>query len=161
METGPLTLTARSFFSSETPASRWAGVFLALAVTCLLSLIPMKVPALNPFWQQDAFAPMAETGFEAATDHVGDGEDQVETRPTMKRRGVRLDRRGGHFHFNALDPLSPQSGDRGYDPKPRLSSSAYLYAGIRANSRIPAKRVRQIALPPPTPFHLRAPPACA
>ncbi len=161
MENQILTLTAHSFFQAESPRARWAGVFLALAVTCLLSLIPMKVPAMNPFWQQDAFVPMATATLAGADDHVADSEDQLLGRLLGARRGLRFGDRDGQFHFSTLDPLSPQSGDRGYDPKLRLGDTASLYAGIRANSRIPAKRVRQIALPPPTPFNLRAPPAHA
>jgi hypothetical protein len=154
MENHILTLTARSFFQVENPRARWAGVFLALAVTCLLSLIPMKVPAMNPFWQQDAFQSEVAMTLAAAEDHV-------EGRDLGQRRAVRFGARDGDSRFSSLDPLSPQSGDRGFEPKIRLSDTARLYAGIRANPRIPAKRVRQIALPPPTPFNLRAPPAHA
>jgi hypothetical protein len=154
MEIHILTLTARSFFQAEFPRARWAGVFLALAVTCLLSLIPMKVPAMNPFWQQDAF--LTELSMTLAA-----SEDHVQGREAGPQRAARLGARNGDSHFCSLDPLSPQSGDRGFDPKIRLSDAARLYAGIRANPRIPAKRVRQIALPPPTPFNLRAPPAHA
>lgn len=144
-------------------------MLLAVAVTCLLSLIPLKIPALAPFWLQHAIDSLAASpSTAAAPDHLDDLPDHVE-RPhgqvapiaKLKRRGARLDDQGDHLGFNALNPLSPQSGERHHDPKPRLDDSARLYAGIRANARIPAKRVRQIALPPPTPFHLRAPPARA
>lgn len=126
---------------------------MALAVTCLLSLIPMKVPAMNPFWQQEAFAPYATT--------MTDTDDILGKRPAVGRRAVRIGARDVEPMFTTLDPLAPQSGDRPHEPKFRLGPAQSLYAGIRANSRIPVKRVRQIALPPPTPFNLRAPPARA
>lgn len=107
---------------------------MALAVTCLLSLIPMKVPAMNPFWQQEAFRQLAEAPSLAA----------LHPAPPM---------------VATLDPVAPQTADPGSDAKLHAASHGLLYAGIRANPRIPVKRVRQIALPPPTSFHLRAPPA--
>lgn len=126
---------------------------MALAVTCLLSLIPMKVPAMNPFWQQEAFAPYATS--------MTDSDDLLAKRFVGVRRATRLGSRDVEHTLSALDPLAPSSPGRSFDSKLRAGDLHGLYAGIRANPRIPAKRVRQIALPPPTPFNLRAPPAIA
>ncbi|MNR75597.1 hypothetical protein D3C86_558530 [compost metagenome] len=140
-------------FTPDKSRARWAGVFLALAVTCLLSLIPMKVPAMNPFWQQEAFTPASTT--------MADSDDHLGKRLAPGRRAARFGARNTQPTLTTLDPLAPQNGDRPYETKFRLGHAQSLYAGIRANPRIPVKRVRQIALPPPTPFNLRAPPARA
>lgn len=124
--------------------TRWVGAFLVLAVTCLLSLIPLKVPALNPFWHDEIFpaaaveAPATTLQFEA-----------VEEASDWSLASSRL---------VPPSPLSVHAGDRVTFDAFLIQATPLLFAGIRANARIPAKRVRQIALPPPTPFRLRAPP---
>ncbi len=109
---------------------------------------------MNPFWQQDSFQSHATTA-------LAQSDDALKSRALGSRRGARFGARNVQPMLSALDPLAPQSSDRTYEPKLRLRETSHLYAGIRANPRIPVKRVRQIALPPPTPFHLRAPPARA
>ena len=126
---------------------------MALAVTCLLSLIPMKVPAMNPFWHQEAFTAYATS--------MADTDDALAKRVVAPRRSTRLGSRDTEQLLAALDPLTSSPPGRSFESKLRAAQVHGLYAGIRANPRIPAKRVRQIALPPPTPFNLRAPPACA
>lgn len=124
--------------------TRWVGVFLALAVTCLLSLIPLKAPALNPFWH-DAIFPAAE-GEALATTLQAQTADEDHSWSLSSSR------------LDPPTPLSVHAGDRVTFDAFLIQATPLLFAGIRANARIPAKRVRQIALPPPTPFRLRAPP---
>jgi hypothetical protein len=141
---------------------------MALAVTCLLSLIPMKIPAISPFmggagglsgpegplsfWGHDAALHAPEDGVASSDDHL---------RTKASRRPARFGGRRNLPLLSALDPLAPQSWNGSFGERFSLSGLLGLYAGIRANPRIPVKRVRQIALPPPTPFNLRAPPAQA
>ncbi|GEM_PF-3337853 len=128
--------------------ARWAAVFMALAVTCLLSLIPMKVPALNPFWQQGVLLPPAMT-------LLADSNEGLQ----IKASNENLGSREVQPMLAPLDPRVPLPWSTGFDSPHRGGHFASLYAGIPANPRIPAKKVRRIALPPPTPVNLRAPPS--
>lgn len=147
--------------------SRWAAFFMALAVTCLLSLIPMKVPAISPFMGgagglAGPDGPLSLWGHEAALQAAEDGvtQDDDSLQSKVVRRPGRIGSRKLILSLAALDPLAPQPADAS-DPISSLAVPLSLRAGIRANPRIPVKRVREIALPPPTPFNLRAPPARA
>lgn len=122
---------------------RWFGWIMALAVTLLLSVVPLKTPLVN----LDLL--------DGRDSHAG-YQAPLSSSPT----GLSLSK-ADKTTLSALVAASTNAGAREQQVSFPLDPSRWLFAGIRGNASLPPHAVRLVALPAHYRQRLRSPPACA